>query len=136
LADAKEHPESFEVIDAFGHLVEEAAYGVLGEGRGRPLAKLAGHAIKFYFKYLRRHPGHAAALNNAGVFLSNRGDYEQAREYFAAALAHAPTILPIHRNLRIADILAKKPIADWHEIPRIGQEDPGFLEAYFDPHAM
>ncbi len=136
LARAKKHPLSFDEIDAFGRLLDHAAYRgeeLLGQLK---FEKLVDRAIRFYLDYLEHHPGEPAALNNAGVFLANRGDYAAARECFARALAVAPSLLPIHRNLRIADILLRKPIRAWHAIPRTGREVPGYLEAYFDPHAM
>jgi hypothetical protein len=47
-----------------------------------------------------------------------------------------PRDLNAHENLRVADILMRKPEARWHDYPEGLKPGKHTLAVYFDPHAM
>jgi len=129
---------SAEVVHDFARAVESLGYVDVRELERRRVdfEKLVQWVYVYYRRFLKQHPDDAAALNNIGVLLSNRGKPRRARRYFAMAVRLAAQDRNIHENLRIADILMRKPEQRWHDYPDGLQPGKHTMVAYFDPHGM
>jgi hypothetical protein len=127
-----------EQVHEFARIVEELGYADYRsvEREKADFAGLVGEALRFYRRLLKTHGADAAALNNAGVLISNNGQPSRARPYFVAALKLAPRDATIHENLRVADILTRRPRRRWHVAPGGLRRGKRTFQSYFDPHAM
>ena len=125
-------------VHEFARLVEELGYADFRsvEREKADFARLVGEALGFYRRLLKTHGADAAALNNTGVLISNNGQPSKARPYFVAALELAPRDATIHENLRVADILTRRPRRRWHAVPGGLRRGKRTFQSYFDPHAM
>jgi tetratricopeptide (TPR) repeat protein len=125
-------------VHEFARLVEDLGYVDYRslEREKVDFARLVGEALRFYRRLLKTHGADAAALNNTGVLISNNGQPSKARPYFVEALRLAPRDATIHENLRIADILTRKPRRRWHVVPDGLRRGKRTFHSYFDPHAM
>ena len=125
-------------VHEFARLVEDLGYVDYRsvEREKVDFAHLVGEAIRFYRRLLKTHGADAAALNNTGVLISNNGQPSKARPYFVEALKLAPRDATIHENLRVADILTRRPRSRWHVVPGGLRRGKRTFQSYFDPHAM
>jgi hypothetical protein len=64
-----------EEVHEFARIVEELGYADYRsvEREKADFAGLVGEALRFYRRLLKTHGADAAALNNAGVLISNKG---------------------------------------------------------------
>ena len=133
----RKHLRSKEVHE-FARLVEDLGYVDYRslEREKVDFASLVAEALRFYRRLLKTHGADAAALNNTGVLISNNGQPSKARPYFVAALELAPRDATIHENLRVADILTRRPRRRWHAVPGGLRRGKRTFQSYFDPHAM
>lgn len=103
------------------------------------------HVNKVLEKYqavLKKNPDDAVSLNNVGMFLSSRADYEEARPYITRALEIEPNDYTIHMNLYILDVMQpiqrdnKCPSREvCHKLPDV-ERGEYTIESYFDPHGL
>jgi Tfp pilus assembly protein PilF len=97
---------------------------------------LVNRVYHYYRRVLKQDRDDGVAANNIGVFMSNGGNPAGARPYFVRAVRLLPRDLNAHENLRVADILMRKPEARWHDYPEGLKPGKHTLAVYFDPHAM
>jgi tetratricopeptide (TPR) repeat protein len=134
LRSALQDGEGAGAVFAFGELVDRLGYADARamDAAGLDFGELVEEAVAYYLCL----PGDAAALNNAGALLSNQGRRREARAYVLDALRLSPDDRNAHQNLRILDILDRKPRSQWHRVPEDAVPAGRSFVAYFDPHGM
>jgi hypothetical protein len=99
-------------------------------------AELVSEAVKHAKQLIEDGGDDPVLLNNLGVLLLNSGCASEAGAYIRQASKLAPNDRTIHENLRILDILQRRPRTRWHDVPEDAKPGSQTLLAYFDPHGM
>ena len=125
-------------VHRFAKTVDDIAYRDVRElGKARvDFEALVERVHHYYRRVLGQNPDDGVATNNIGVFMANHGNPAGARPYFVRAVRLRPRDRNAHENLRVADILTRRPRARWHDYPERLKPGKHTLAVYFDPHGM